>query len=303
MGSLPGPASSLASVRAAPSAAALISGGAESSSSLADDDEDVGTRVAERLGGGDAATSAAERRLGSFRAASASAANASVASIATFPPVWVTKWVDYTSKYGLGYRLSDGTFGVVFNDATKMSQASPSSSAAAAFFFGRRKRRRHTAWRSPGVPRARAPRVGIEPGTSRRAVRRVFRLRAAAARAGEEDQADAPLPRVPGAGRAERGGAKRGGLVRDGRPRRSDGQRLSFDTTRRGRTRKRRGRFAARRRGDGGASGGGVAVAIVARFVARFVAPRASPRTCRTSRTGSARNTRFCFVCRTERSR
>ena len=32
------------------------------------------------------------------------------------------KWVDYTSKYGLGYRLSDGTFGVVFNDATKMSQ-------------------------------------------------------------------------------------------------------------------------------------------------------------------------------------
>lgn len=134
VGSLPGPASSLASVRAAPSAAALISGGAESSSSLADDDEDVGTRVAERLGGGDAATSAAERRLGSFRAASASAANASVASIATFPPVWVTKWVDYTSKYGLGYRLSDGTFGVVFNDATKMSQASPSSSAAAAFF-------------------------------------------------------------------------------------------------------------------------------------------------------------------------
>lgn len=146
-GSLPGtlnPASSLASVRAAPSAAALISGGAESSSSLADDDEDVGARVAERLGGGDfcrlntsaKATSAAERRLGSFRydAASASAANASVASIATFPPVWVTKWVDYTSKYGLGYRLSDGTFGVVFNDATKMSQASPSSSAAAAFF-------------------------------------------------------------------------------------------------------------------------------------------------------------------------
>ena len=134
VGSLPGPASSLASVRAAPSAAALISGGAESSSSLADDDEDVGARVAERLGGGDAATSAAERRLGSFRAASASAANASVASIATFPPVWVTKWVDYTSKYGLGYRLSDGTFEVVFNDATKMSQASPSSSAAAAFF-------------------------------------------------------------------------------------------------------------------------------------------------------------------------
>ena len=96
-----------------------MSAGAESSSSLADDDEDVGARVADCIGGGDSA-GAAERR----RAASASAAN--VASIATFPPVWVTKWVDYTSKYGLGYRLSDGTFGVVFNDATKMSQASPS---------------------------------------------------------------------------------------------------------------------------------------------------------------------------------
>ena len=113
------PTSSLISVRAAPSAAALMSAGAESSSSLADDDEDVGARVADCIGGGDSA-GAAERR----RAASASAAN--VASIATFPPVWVTKWVDYTSKYGLGYRLSDGTFGVVFNDATKMSQASPS---------------------------------------------------------------------------------------------------------------------------------------------------------------------------------
>ena len=113
------PTSSRISVRAASSAAALMSAGAESSSSLADDDEDVGARVADCIGGGDSA-GAAERR----RAASASAVT--VASIATFPPVWVTKWVDYTSKYGLGYRLSDGTFGVVFNDATKMSQASPS---------------------------------------------------------------------------------------------------------------------------------------------------------------------------------
>ena len=113
------PASSLVSVRAAPSAAALMSAGGESSSSLADDDDDdVGARVAERLGGGDSA--GATSTALSKKSAEASAAN--VASIATFPPVWVTKWVDYTSKYGLGYRLSDGTFGVVFNDATKMSQ-------------------------------------------------------------------------------------------------------------------------------------------------------------------------------------
>eukprot|EP00961_Rhodomonas_salina_P190167 2565653-Rhodomonas_salina.1 len=38
------------------------------------------------------------------------------------PPVWVSKWVDYSKKYGLGYRLSNGNYGVFFNDsdATKV---------------------------------------------------------------------------------------------------------------------------------------------------------------------------------------
>ena len=63
----------------------------------------------------------------------------------------------------MGYRLSDGTFGVVFNDATKMSQASPSSSAAAAFFRTPKTTASHTAWRSPGVPRARARGSGSNP--------------------------------------------------------------------------------------------------------------------------------------------
>lgn len=30
------------------------------------------------------------------------------------------KWVDYSTKYGLGYLLSDGSTGVYFNDSTKM---------------------------------------------------------------------------------------------------------------------------------------------------------------------------------------
>lgn len=30
------------------------------------------------------------------------------------------KWVDYSSKYGLGYLLSNGTSGVFFNDCTKI---------------------------------------------------------------------------------------------------------------------------------------------------------------------------------------
>lgn len=34
--------------------------------------------------------------------------------------VWVKKWIDYSSKYGLGYLLSNGAAGVYFNDSTKM---------------------------------------------------------------------------------------------------------------------------------------------------------------------------------------
>ena len=34
--------------------------------------------------------------------------------------VWVKKWVDYSSKYGLGYLLSNGSTGVYFNDSSKV---------------------------------------------------------------------------------------------------------------------------------------------------------------------------------------
>lgn len=36
------------------------------------------------------------------------------------PDIWVKKWVDYSSKYGLGYLLSNGMTGVFFNDSTKI---------------------------------------------------------------------------------------------------------------------------------------------------------------------------------------
>ena len=39
----------------------------------------------------------------------------------TTPDKWVTRYVDYTSKYGLGFLLNDGTSGVCFNDSTKTS--------------------------------------------------------------------------------------------------------------------------------------------------------------------------------------
>jgi len=34
--------------------------------------------------------------------------------------IWVKKWVDYSSKYGLGYLLSNGATGVFFNDSSKI---------------------------------------------------------------------------------------------------------------------------------------------------------------------------------------
>ena len=36
------------------------------------------------------------------------------------PDLWVIKWVDYSSKYGLGYLLSNGATGVYFNDSSKV---------------------------------------------------------------------------------------------------------------------------------------------------------------------------------------
>ena len=34
--------------------------------------------------------------------------------------VLISKWIDYTSKYGIGYKLSNNRYGVLFNDSTKL---------------------------------------------------------------------------------------------------------------------------------------------------------------------------------------
>jgi polo-like kinase 1 len=34
--------------------------------------------------------------------------------------LWISRWVDYSDKYGLGYQLSDDSFGVLFNDKTRL---------------------------------------------------------------------------------------------------------------------------------------------------------------------------------------
>lgn len=39
---------------------------------------------------------------------------------AAMPFFWISKWVDYTDKYGIGYQLCDNSIGVLFNDNTKL---------------------------------------------------------------------------------------------------------------------------------------------------------------------------------------
>jgi hypothetical protein len=38
----------------------------------------------------------------------------------TEPHLFITKWIDYTNKYGLSYQLRDGSVGVFFNDGTSI---------------------------------------------------------------------------------------------------------------------------------------------------------------------------------------
>lgn len=37
------------------------------------------------------------------------------------PLVWVSKWVDYSNKFGFGYQLSSRRVAVLFNDGTHMA--------------------------------------------------------------------------------------------------------------------------------------------------------------------------------------
>lgn len=39
---------------------------------------------------------------------------------ASSPMYWISKWVDYSDKYGIGYTLSDNSVGVLYNDSTRI---------------------------------------------------------------------------------------------------------------------------------------------------------------------------------------
>ncbi|CAN0178158.1 unnamed protein product, partial [Ectocarpus sp. 8 AP-2014] len=88
-----------------------------------------GAAAAGPSSGGGRGGRSAPSRSGAARGtrASAAAAAAREAAIAAAAPplppaptVWVTRYVDYSTKYGLGFLLSDGSAGVYFNDATKI---------------------------------------------------------------------------------------------------------------------------------------------------------------------------------------
>lgn len=43
-----------------------------------------------------------------------------IIELSAAPEVFISKWIDYTNKYGLGYQLTNGNIGVYFNDATSI---------------------------------------------------------------------------------------------------------------------------------------------------------------------------------------
>lgn len=53
----------------------------------------------------------------------------------SLPEAWIVRWIDYSSKYGIGYQLSTGKIGVYFNDATKMVFSSSSNARNVDYLF------------------------------------------------------------------------------------------------------------------------------------------------------------------------
>jgi len=42
--------------------------------------------------------------------------------------LYISKWVDYSNKYGFGFQLSDNSVGIMFNDHTRMMLSPDNSS-------------------------------------------------------------------------------------------------------------------------------------------------------------------------------
>ena len=87
-------------------------------------DDDIGRDTLEKiyrfLASSFALTDGQDKQRGCQLAAEALEKLPATVASGTPPPVWVTRYVDKSMKYGLGFLLSDGSVGVRFNDATKI---------------------------------------------------------------------------------------------------------------------------------------------------------------------------------------
>ena len=61
-----------------------------------------------------------EKLYNNFTSSSTKKTDNQSTSLRATSKIWVKKWVDYSSKYGLGYILSNGAAGVFFNYSTKI---------------------------------------------------------------------------------------------------------------------------------------------------------------------------------------
>ena len=87
------------------------------------------------------------------------AADAAVTQVHRPWILYISKWVDYSNKYGFGFQLSDNSVGIMFNDDTRMVLTADNASVhTAALLCARRG--------GAGIKRCRDPpvRLSAPPG-------------------------------------------------------------------------------------------------------------------------------------------
>jgi len=54
--------------------------------------------------------------------------DSSVTQVRRSSILFISKWVDYSNKYGFGFQLSDNSVGIMFNDNTRMMLSADNAS-------------------------------------------------------------------------------------------------------------------------------------------------------------------------------
>jgi len=91
------------------------------------------------------------------------AADAAVTQVHRPWILYISKWVDYSNKYGFGFQLSDNSVGIMFNDDTRMVLTADNASVHTAALLSPRRG-------GAGIKRFRDPpvrpsvRLSVPPG-------------------------------------------------------------------------------------------------------------------------------------------